>query len=75
MLDQLEHFRGIGYFQSFPPIDADLGDLVLARKPGREAADERIMACNLGVALDDMAVAPAVFARARELGVGTLLRL
>ena len=72
---QLHHFRDVGYFQSFPPIHADLGDLVLERKPGRETPGERTMACNLGVALDDMAVAPTIFARARELGVGTLLRL
>jgi len=30
---------------------------------------------NLGLALDDMAVAPEVYRRARERGVGTRLEL
>ena len=32
---QLHHYRDIGYFQNIPPIHADLGELVTARKPGR----------------------------------------
>jgi ornithine cyclodeaminase/alanine dehydrogenase len=72
---QLHHYREIGYFQNIPPIHADLGELVTARKPGRQSPDERTIACNLGLALDDIAVAPFIYARALELRIGTWLPL
>jgi ornithine cyclodeaminase/alanine dehydrogenase-like protein (mu-crystallin family) len=72
---QLEHYREVGYFQDIPPIHADLGELVAGRKPGRETDAERTMACNLGLALDDMATAPLIYRRAVEWGIGTWLPL
>jgi len=74
-IPQLEHYRHIGYFQEIPPIYAGLGELVTGAKPGRENSRERTMACNLGLALDDMATAPIVYRRALERGVGTWLPL
>jgi len=74
-LPQLEHYRQAGYFQDIPPIHADLGELVAGQKPGRQTAVERTMACNLGLALDDMAVAPALYSLAVEQGIGTWLPL
>lgn len=74
-LPQFEHYRQIGYFQEVPPIYATLGELVAGKKPGRENPRERTMACNLGLALDDMAVAPLVYQRAREAGIGRWLEL
>jgi ornithine cyclodeaminase/alanine dehydrogenase len=72
---QLEHYREVGYFQDIPPIHADLGELVTGRKPGRESPEERAVACNLGLALDDMATAPMIYRRALDQGVGTWLSL
>jgi ornithine cyclodeaminase/alanine dehydrogenase len=72
---QLHHYRDIGYFQNIPPIHADLGELVTGRKPGRQKAEERTIACNLGLALDDMATAPLIYQRALEKGIGTWLPL
>lgn len=72
---QLEHYRSIGYFQHIPPMYATVGELVAGKKPGRANARERTMTCNLGLALDDMATAPLVYRRARELGIGTWLEL
>lgn len=74
-IPQLEYCKTIGYFQNIPPVYADLGELVTAGKPGRESAGERTMACNLGLALDDMATAPLVYRLALERGVGTWLPL
>jgi ornithine cyclodeaminase/alanine dehydrogenase len=74
-IDQLEHYRSIGYFQGIPPVYADLGELVIGSKPGRQDPRERTIACNLGLAIDDMAVAPAVYERAVEKGIGTRLPL
>jgi len=72
---QLHHYRDIGYFQDIPSIHADLGELVTARKPGRQRREERTIACNLGLALDDMATAPLIYQRALGKGIGTWLPL
>ena len=74
-IPQLEHYRAAGYFQEIPPVHADLGELVTGAKAGRESATERTIACNLGLALDDMAVAPTLYRRAVEQGLGTRLPL
>ena len=72
---QLEHYRDVGYFQDIPPIYADLAELVTGRKPGRQKPEERTMACNLGLALEDIAVVPLIYERALAKGIGTWLPL
>ena len=72
---QLRHYQQNGYFQSIPSLHADLGELVTGQKSGRESASERTMTANLGLALDDMAVAPIIFRKAVETGMGTWLPL
>ena len=73
--DQFLYYRSVGYFQSTPDPYADLGELAAGLKPGREGENERTLAMNLGLAIDDMAVAPEIFRRAKERGIGTLLPL
>lgn len=72
---QLEHYRDVGYFRDIPKIHADLGELVTGKKVGRETRVERTIACNLGLAMDDMAVAPTIYQRAKDKGLGTWLEL
>jgi ornithine cyclodeaminase/alanine dehydrogenase len=72
---QLRHYQEEGYFQDIPPVYADLSELVVGKKPGREVPEERTMTCNLGLAMDDMAVAPLVYQRAIEKGIGSWLPL
>jgi len=72
---QLRHYQEVGYFQDIPAIYADLGELVAGKKPGRETPTERTMACNLGLAMDDMAVAPTIYQRAVEKKIGAWLPL
>jgi len=72
---QLRLYQSMGYFQNIPPIHADLGELVVGKKKGRENARERLMTANLGLAIDDMAVAPLLYRRAQEKGIGTWLPL
>ncbi len=74
-IPQIEYYRQAGYFQNIPPITGELGDLVTGRHPGRRGPGERTFACNLGIALDDMATAPLVYQRAVERGIGTWLPL
>lgn len=72
---QLRHYQEIGYFQNIPPVHADLGELVAGVKSGRQTRKEKNMTANLGLALDDMAVAPLIYHRAIEQGIGTWLTL
>jgi ornithine cyclodeaminase/alanine dehydrogenase len=72
---QFEFTKTQGYFRNVPPVYAELAELVSGRKPGRESARERTIACNLGLALDDMATAPLVYREAVERGLGVRLEL
>ena len=72
---QIEHYQTLGYFQHIPPIHADLGELVTGQKSGRESDTERTMTANLGLAIDDMAVAPLIYKKALEQCIGTILPL
>ncbi len=70
---QLEYYREIGYFQNIPPVYAVLGELVTGKKKGRENDREKTIACNLGLAIEDIAVALLIYQQAIEKGIGTIL--
>ena len=72
---QFQYYKSVGYFQQTPDPYADLGEIVAGLKPGRQSPGERTMAINLGLAMDDMAVAPTIFKLAKEKGLGTVLPL
>lgn len=72
---QFHYYKAAGYFQQTPDPDADLGEIATKAKPGRTRDEERTLAINLGLALDDMAIAPEIYRRARERGLGTCLPL
>ncbi len=74
-MPQLRHYQEVGYFQDIPEVYADLGELVSREKPGRESAEERTMTANLGLAMDDVAVAPLIYQMAMEKSIGTWLPL
>ena len=56
-------------------IHANLGELILGSKPGRENDTERIHYAHMGMGVDDVALAWAVYQTARERGLGTPLPL
>ena len=72
---QFQYYKSVGYFQQTPDPYADLGELVAGRKPGRQDDKERTLAINLGLAMDDMAVAPTIYQKAKEMGLGIELPL
>ncbi|MDO9129753.1 MAG: hypothetical protein Q7U34_07795, partial [Anaerolineales bacterium] len=72
---QFQYYKSVGYFQQTPDPYADLGELAAGLKPGRQSEEERTLAINLGLAMDDMAVAPEIYHRAVEKGIGTWLPL
>jgi len=71
--DQFDYYKKVGYFLKTPAVWADLGELANGSHPGRESPGERTMTMNLGLALDDMAVAPLIYQRALDQGLGTWL--
>jgi ornithine cyclodeaminase/alanine dehydrogenase len=72
---QFEDHHASGYFQQTPTPYAELSELVAGLKPGRQNDRQRTLAMNLGLAMDDMAVAPEVHRRARARGLGVILPL
>jgi ornithine cyclodeaminase/alanine dehydrogenase-like protein (mu-crystallin family) len=72
---QFQYYKSAGYFQQTPDPYADLGELVAGLKPGRVDETERTLAINLGLAMDDMAIAPTIYQMAKEKGLGIELPL
>jgi ornithine cyclodeaminase/alanine dehydrogenase len=72
---QFQYYKSVGYFQQTPDPYADLGQLVAGHKPGRQDEKERTLAINLGLAMDDMAVAPTIYQKAKEMRLGIELPL
>jgi N-[(2S)-2-amino-2-carboxyethyl]-L-glutamate dehydrogenase len=56
-------------------IHGNLSDLVAGRKPGREAPEERIYFNAVGLAYIDVAIACAMYERARTAGMGQDLKI
>jgi ornithine cyclodeaminase/alanine dehydrogenase-like protein (mu-crystallin family) len=74
-VQQLRYYRKVGYFKQTPEIDVDLGAIVTGAHAPRSDPSQRIIAVNLGIAIEDMAVAVRLLARARALGIGVSLPL
>ena len=56
-------------------LHAELGEIVRGERPGRTDPDERILLNPMGMAIEDVACAAAVYRLAREREVGTWLTL
>jgi ornithine cyclodeaminase/alanine dehydrogenase len=75
-IGQYTYYKEVGgYFKDCPEIDAELGELVTGKKKGRENREQKTFAANLGLAMDDMAVAPLIYRQAIEKKIGTWLPL
>ncbi len=56
-------------------VYADLVEVVAGEKTGRETADERVYFNAVGLAYVDVAIAPAMYQRAREAGKGQTMAI
>lgn len=56
-------------------VYAEVGDIVVGRKPGRSSDDEIILYAPVGMGAEDVAVAHYVYRKAVKLGKGTSLEL
>lgn len=72
-LQQLDYFRGTGYFRETPEVKLDLGRLVASGRRRRRLKTDRNAAILLGIGALDVAVGSLVYERAREVGLGTEL--
>lgn len=52
-------------------LHAELAEIVVGRKPGRESPRETILFWHRGLATTDVAVGQRIYQRARERGIGT----
>ncbi len=68
------HARSI--YSPFPDQpDAELGEIVAGKKPGRDNDQQRIINFNMGLAIHDIIVGTRVFEKAKSKGLGTTLEL
>jgi len=74
--DQTVHFHEQGAFpDGMPKLYAELGEIVAGKKKGRENSKERILAINIGLALEDVIVADYVYKKAERKGGYQKLKL
>ena len=71
---QLDYYRSVGYFKGLPPVLTELADVVRGRG-GRQTEEQRIVAVNLGLGVEDVATAQLIYTSALEQGLGTSLPL
>jgi ornithine cyclodeaminase/alanine dehydrogenase len=71
--EQLNYYKTKGYFLAVKKIYAELSELVIGAKKGREDDEERITTVNLGLALADIAVGKAIYDKALRSNVGVRL--
>ena len=80
VVDDWQQFSSVlgqrgGYYWPLPRLHAELGQIVVGLKPGRQSPDERIVNINFGMAIHDVAMAQRAYALARRTGLGKELTL
>lgn len=80
VVDDFDQFATLikakGCYNPFPDAPyAELGDVVLGKKKGRENDQERVINFNCGLAIHDMVVGAHVVEKCKKLGLGVELEL
>lgn len=74
-LSQFHVFRDAECIRFINKEPMEIGDIITGKQPGRKSADDILFACNIGLALCDMAVASEIYKRAIAKGIGAVLPL
>jgi ornithine cyclodeaminase/alanine dehydrogenase len=65
--DQTVYYQKRGAFpDGLPKLYAELGEIVAGKKAGREGDEERILAINIGLALEDVIVANHIYEMVKD---------
>ena len=76
--DDWNQFRTVGE-KAYPPLppapDAETGEVVAGRKPGRRSPAERIVCFNKGIAIHDVLLGRTLYQKALDAGLGKRLEL
>ena len=72
---QIEHIKEYGYFVGCPKPEAELGSVVAGLVPRRISNDQKIVVMNMGVAVEDVAVAKEIYELAKGKGLGLELEM
>jgi ornithine cyclodeaminase/alanine dehydrogenase-like protein (mu-crystallin family) len=72
---QVEHIKEYGYFVGCPKPEDELGSVVAGLVRGRTDDDEKIVVMNMGVAVEDVAVAKEIYEFAKNKGLGLQLEM
>jgi ornithine cyclodeaminase/alanine dehydrogenase-like protein (mu-crystallin family) len=73
---EMEYFGTIGYLPNgLPTVYAEIGEVVAGVRPGRETDTEVIVDMNIGMGVEDVVVAQALYERAIERRIGMMLPL
>jgi ornithine cyclodeaminase/alanine dehydrogenase-like protein (mu-crystallin family) len=75
--DQYNHFREFkgAEFWGFPPANETIGEAVARNASPESRPDGRVWVCPLGVAVEDVVLAAAVYDKACEQAIGSVLPL
>lgn len=73
VVDDWPQYSTNTYYPQLPPVYAELGEIVIGKKKGRETKSEKIVSMNWGIALHDVGLATQVLASAKERGLGITL--
>lgn len=75
-IDEAMLFDSMGYFPlGLPEIACETGEMLAGLKPGRENAQQIIVCNNIGMAVNDLAVARLIYDHALAQGAGRILPL
>lgn len=64
-----------GAFHAKPELYGELGEIATKKKKGRESDSERILAINIGMAIEDMVLGQKIYEEAQKKNIGTILPL
>lgn len=75
-INQFTNFWAVpGVIKDLPKNPVLMQDIVIGNHPGRESRNQIIFTCNIGLGLEDLIVADAIYKRAVERGIGRILPL
>lgn len=74
-VEQVQHLKAHGFFTSFPDDLEELAAAILGTSQGRQDDGQRFLSLNLGLAIEDTALADLIEHTARQRQVGRSLAL